>query len=195
MNNDINLNVKEVLLHSWSDKEGPIHGYGFMFELLLRNVVSTTPNPSLLEIGVWNGYSILAWDSLNIFSKIVGIDALDWKLDYEKEEIRKLKRHNFDLIVNDAYTHSMVDSLSAIYGGFDVIIDDGSHELESQIFFINEYFKLLNPNGFLICEDIYPALIPTFVDLVESLDLNIINLEHQYSTTNPNSIMIIRKKT
>jgi len=37
---------------------------------------------------------------------------------------------------------------------FDIIIDDGPHTLESQIKFINNYFKKLNKNGKLFIEDI-----------------------------------------
>ena len=37
---------------------------------------------------------------------------------------------------------------------FDIIIDDGPHTLESQIKFINNYFKKLNKNGKLFIEDV-----------------------------------------
>jgi hypothetical protein len=39
-------------------------------------------------------------------------------------------------------------------GHFDVIIDDGPHTLQSQIFAVNSYFPMLKPGGILIIEDI-----------------------------------------
>lgn len=37
---------------------------------------------------------------------------------------------------------------------FDIIIDDGPHSLESQIFFLENYLDKVKPNGLLIIEDI-----------------------------------------
>jgi predicted methyltransferase len=37
---------------------------------------------------------------------------------------------------------------------FDIIIDDGPHTLESMIFFIENYSKLLEEDGILVVEDV-----------------------------------------
>ena len=37
---------------------------------------------------------------------------------------------------------------------FDLVLDDGPHSLESQIFFVKHYSKLLKDDGILIVEDI-----------------------------------------
>ena len=188
----MNLNIKEALSTGNSDKESLIHGYGFIYELLIKSKLLKNQPLSLLEIGMFEGDSLITWDSLDIFNKIVGLDICN-NVPIATEEI--LIHNNVDLIFEDAYNINMVNTLNSIYSGFDIIIDDGSHTEEHQLFFIYEYFKLLNPNGVLVCEDIAPPTLPIFTALIDELSLNIINLTDQLPYSASDSIMIFRTNT
>ena len=55
----------------------------------------------------------------------------------------------------DGYNDTTVQKFKEeVPDGFDVIIDDGPHTLQSQVFAVNSYFPMLKPGGILIIEDI-----------------------------------------
>jgi len=63
-----------------------------------------------------------------------------------------------------------------VHGKFDVIIDDGPHSWESQVWFFKNYDTLLNDGGVLVCEDIWERHIERLASLKKELDLYIIDL-------------------
>tara|TARA_B110000261_G_C13095633_1_gene361728 strand:- start:653 stop:874 length:222 start_codon:yes stop_codon:yes gene_type:complete len=65
----------------------------------------------------------------------------------------KLNNCIFDIIdvTNDT---SIINSFNK-YGPFDIIIDDATHKFNEQIRVINQAWKYLKPNGYLIIEDIF----------------------------------------
>lgn len=99
---------------------------------------------NILEIGIKNGSSLVLWNEYFKNSIIYGIDNSDL-IGNRLDVYPRIKT-----IIQDAYRKELTNHLPL----FDVIIDDGPHTLESQIKFINNYFKKLNKNGKLIIEDI-----------------------------------------
>jgi SAM-dependent methyltransferase len=104
----------------------------------------------LLEIGNNGGGSIKLWldyfDSCNIF----GMEINRLK---ELEDLNE-QYNNVNILMGvDAYRMDSVVSMGR-RGQFDIIIDDGSHLLMHQIFFINSYKELLKPGGVLVIEDV-----------------------------------------
>jgi cephalosporin hydroxylase len=107
---------------------------------------------TLLEIGIQYGGSAVLWNDLFPKSKLVLIDNVNivhpliW--DY-------LDKDRYEFLVEDAFNVSTIEKLQTTYpSGFDIIIEDGPHTLDSQIFAIKHYSKLLKENGVLIIEDI-----------------------------------------
>jgi len=99
---------------------------------------------NILEIGIKNGSSLILWNEYFKNSIIYGIDNSDL-IGNRLDVYPRIKT-----IIQDAYRKEIINHLPL----FDIIIDDGPHTLESQIKFINNYFKKLNKNGKLIIEDI-----------------------------------------
>jgi len=109
-------------------------------------------NGSLLEIGVQYGGSSLLWHDLLDKFKILMIDNED-KLDPVVKS--KLNYNKYNYIIKDAYTKETVDICRNLHpGGFEIIIDDGPHTLESQLKCIELYLDLLKKDGILIIEDL-----------------------------------------
>lgn len=90
----------------------------------------------LLEIGVYTGGSMKLWREYFALGEIWGID---------REDNREF--FDFNFILGDAYSKETVDSLPR----FDIIIDDGSHKIEHQLWVIKNYKKKAN---MLIIEDV-----------------------------------------
>lgn len=125
---------------TYTDK-GIVHSYISVYDSLFEPYQERARN--VLEIGIEYGGSLRLWRGYFSNALITGIDIRDHLLDLDPR-IRTFKR--------DAYTHYMVDTLND--RKYDIIIDDGSHKLEDQLFVMKHYIKLLNSPGLLIIEDI-----------------------------------------
>lgn len=110
---------------------------------------------NLLEVGVQGGGSLYVWQEYFRRGQILGIDILHARavlpasraaLDWSRVTL---------FAETDAYSEAALDAASKhAPGGFDVIIDDGPHTLESQRWMARHYPRILAPGGVLIIEDI-----------------------------------------
>jgi len=108
-------------------------------------VFSNIKNVSnILEIGVCGGGGIMLWKDYFQDALIDCIDTDDYKNYVDHPRV------NF--IQKDAYSLQTIWSLPN--KTYDIMIDDGPHILSSQIFFLENYIKLLRPGGLAIIEDI-----------------------------------------
>lgn len=99
---------------------------------------------SLLEIGISSGGSLYLWSKYFSNAMIYGIDVSD-AIRPEYRNINNVKH-----IFTNAYNLNILNLLP----DFDIIIDDGPHSLESQIFSIKYYLNKLKSGGVLIIEDV-----------------------------------------
>jgi len=111
----------------------------------------------LLEIGIWHGASLRAWHDYFPSATIVGIDRGTSPLFQNESRVVTC--------CGNAYSAEM---LAALPNDFDIIIEDGSHELKDLLFVAKHYVSKLAPGGLLILEDIAEAAWAT--TLRESLD-------------------------
>ena len=126
------------------------HSYFDVYEELLSPYKDK--KGSILEIGVYRGGSLLLWSDYFKNFEICGLEVIDRVGDKVRNSLDS-NRVNFSLI--DAYNTDCITFLNEKYeNGFDVIIDDGPHTLESQLTFIELYLDLLKPDGVLIIEDV-----------------------------------------
>jgi hypothetical protein len=102
----------------------------------------------VLEIGVRSGASMKMWHEYFTSGRVIGLDNGSDILG-PRREWTVLERAEY--IVCDAYTS---DALDRVPGDFDLIIDDGPHSLESQMWAVRHWTARLRPNGYLIVEDI-----------------------------------------
>jgi precorrin-6B methylase 2 len=97
----------------------------------------------VLEIGAYNGASIVMWKEYFSNAQIFSIDNVYCPQISDRENITSL--------LGDAYSYEILKELP---NDFDIIIEDGSHKIEDMSFVVVEYVKKLKPNGILIVEDI-----------------------------------------
>lgn len=140
-----------------SDKWGP-HWYTPHYDRYFRCLKSRRLN--LLEIGVGGyeqlnggGGSLRMWKAYFRNSRIVGIDL------YDKSQ---LSEPRIDIRQCDQTDEQKLVRLSDEYGGFDIVIDDGSHVNEHVIKSFEILFPRLRPNGIYVVEDLQTAYWPTW---------------------------------
>jgi hypothetical protein len=115
---------------------------------------------NLLEIGVGGGdnttkggESLRMWKAFFPKARIVGIDIED-KTHFQEPRI--------DIRICDQTDAATLRKLSDEYGGFDIIIDDGSHINEHVIQSFVALFPLLRTNGLYAIEDTQTSYWPSF---------------------------------
>lgn len=151
--------------------------FGYAFAELLRKYENKEIN--LLEIGVNQGGAISCY--LDYFSKgtMFGIDIAN-RIEYNLHPELNSKRFNFYLGSFDNL--EIIENISQ--NKFDIIIEDGSHELDHQKRSIEIYLPFLKKDGIMIIEDIANPdqdyeYLSQFVDLnkytFEYVDLRALN--------------------
>jgi cephalosporin hydroxylase len=149
--NDLN----HLARHYRTDKWGS-HWYTQHYQRIFMPLKNRRMN--LLEIGVGGyqnsgigGESLRMWKAFFPKSRIVGIDLID-KTHFRQPRI--------DIRQCDQTDVEALKKLSAEYGGFDIIIDDGSHLNEHVIATFQILFPLLRPNGIYTVEDVQTSYWP-----------------------------------
>ena len=115
---------------------------------------------NVLEIGVGGyefsnlgGASLRMWKAFFRKSRIVGIDLHDKShLSEPRIDVRQCDQTDTEGLIR----------LSNEYGGFDIIIDDGSHMNDHVIRTFEVLFPLLRNGGIYVAEDIQTSYWPSF---------------------------------
>jgi predicted O-methyltransferase YrrM len=100
---------------------------------------------TMLEIGVWNGGSMLMYEKMLPKAKIYGIDILERPECLAKSKVitRVMRQEN----------NLALGMLALEAGGFDVIIDDGCHFTAETKSAFDTLWQHLKPGGIYIIED------------------------------------------
>ena len=136
------INQNDYIIKHGTDKEAKHKYCSAFYDNAFCDLKDKKLN--ILEIGIQNGSSLVLWNEYFKNSIIYGIDNTNFIND-RLDSYPRIKT-----IIQDAYKKELTSNLPL----FDIIIDDGPHTLESQIKFINNYFKKLNKNGKLFIEDV-----------------------------------------
>lgn len=138
------MRLEDIVDNRATDKN-TTHCYLPIYQFLFESKKETATN--ILEIGLGHGGSIKLWNDYFVNATIHCIDInTSWGIRCS------LNSPRIRIQLQDAYTeqalHTFKDEI------FDIIIDDGPHTLESMIFCVGKYSKLLKPDGILVIEDI-----------------------------------------
>ncbi len=151
--NDLTL----LAAHFGTDKWGK-HWYAQHYQRYFAPMRHRPIN--LLEIGVGGyedsaegGESLRMWKAFFSKANIVGIDICDKTQFIEKR---------IDIRQCDQTDAEALRRLSEEYGGFDIIVDDGSHLNPHVIQTFHILFPLLRPHGIYAVEDTQTSYWPTW---------------------------------
>jgi len=129
---------------------------------------------TLLEIGVLGGASLRMWRRYLPSATIVGIDS---ELEHRLPD---LGLPGVEMHVGDQSDQAFLNSLISRYGGFDVVIDDGSHIGRHIRASFDMLYPAVRPGGWYVIEDLGtsywedfeggpPGTAGTAVELVKGL--------------------------
>jgi hypothetical protein len=178
-------NVGEILLKSSTDKN-TTHRYGISYDLVFNSQYLKLNRPlKILEIGVslFGDGSVGPLSEIDYIEKYVGIDNKTYVGNNLNNKVKIYAGPEYD-----AYKKETIELIENNEGKFDIIIDDGPHSWESQEWFFENYYDLLNENGVLLCEDIHESNYNNLQVLTKKLDLYVLDLR---ANNNPNGDEII----
>lgn len=134
-----------------------VHKFGALYERHLGHLRDS--EFSLLEIGIGGegnalgGESIKTWADYFSRATIHGIDL------YDKSPLRASRIHTHVL---DQADQDGLRALWATHGGFDVVIDDGSHKCADTLRSFFALFNLMRPGGIYVIEDLQTSYWPHY---------------------------------
>jgi len=125
--------------------KGTAHSYIKTYDSLFSKYQGKDIN--ILEIGIQDGHSLTLWkEYFSSDSKIYGVDI--------QEKCKNFERDNIFVFIGDATNEQLVNDFFKNVK-FDIIIDDGSHNIGDQLVSFKLLFdKYLNEGGTYIIEDI-----------------------------------------
>lgn len=162
----------------------------------------------ILEIGVYRGGSLDMWRwYFGPRAVIVGVDI--------DERAREASAPDHVVEIGDQTDPAFLTALSEKYGPFDLVIDDGGHEMRQQIVTAETLFPLLADGGVLLTEDCHTSYWDaynggtgrpgTFIEWSKS-KVDDVNAYHQARAVDPvwtdelssvsfyDSIVVLKKK-
>jgi hypothetical protein len=104
----------------------------------------------ILEIGVYRG------GSLDMWRWYFGPEAILVGVDID-ERAREVSAPDHLVEIGDQTDPEFLRSLSEKYGPFDIVIDDGGHEMDQQIVTAETLFPLIADGGVLLTEDCHTS--------------------------------------
>jgi hypothetical protein len=104
---------------------------------------------NICEIGIWNGASLKTFQDYFPNSQIVGLDIVD-KSEFNNSRITT------QILDQGNKTHldKFVTQCKKSNIKFDIILDDGSHDVAHQQITFGKLFPILKPGGIYILEDL-----------------------------------------
>jgi hypothetical protein len=149
---------------------------------------------NLLEIGFRHGASLCLWSHYFKNGYILGLDnGCDISLVDNSANQKWIERDNITTRICDAYSLKFINSLKQ---SFDIIIDDGPHDLGSQIKCIKGYYPKLKSDGLLIIEDLLKGYFTCFFLLLVTpinCQIKIFNFRN-HKPGRDNMLFVIKKR-
>jgi hypothetical protein len=158
----MSLDLSELFNKYGSDKDR--NGYSPLYHTLFDKIKNN--NLNILEIGIGSiipdvpssmknfgldgykpGGSLRAWRDYFVNSRIIGVD-IQPDTQFSEERIETY-------LCNSIAQEDVKNLMNDLKIEFDIIIDDGCHNGNSQIFTLNNFYPYLKQNGLYIVEDIY----------------------------------------
>ncbi len=140
-----------------SGDKGTAHSY-----IDVYNKKINQPQCSLLEIGIYEGLSLLMWKDYLPNANIFGVDITDQFIMHDLSSC--------NVIIDDAtsigFSHRFDDH------SLDYIIDDGSHSLLDQLNSLAYLFQKLKSGGIYFIEDVPIQNISTLLEHLSSCKYN-----------------------
>jgi ubiquinone/menaquinone biosynthesis C-methylase UbiE len=138
------LTLNEIGLKNKSDKSSEYHDYLNLYDKYFY--AHRNKNINFLEIGILFGDSLKIFDEYFVNANITAIDI---------EDKSHLSKSNIEIIKGDQSDRNLLNGFED--NKFDIILDDGSHNMVHQQISLGALFKKLKSGGLYVVEDLHTS--------------------------------------
>lgn len=136
---------KGLILKTYDNKEIKSHNYAIFYEKYFKDL--RNKKLRILEIGSHEGKGLAAFYYFFQNAFLIGANINPFQMKFYSKRI--------DEIYIDVSSKKILENFRNYFKeGFDIIIDDASHNLRDILITLPILFKKLNPGGFYVIEDI-----------------------------------------
>jgi hypothetical protein len=140
-----NKTDKTLKIHKW-------HHYFKIYDKHFKRFIGK--NPTVLEIGVDRGGSLEMWNYyFDNKCTIYGIDINPDCLNVPE----KLQSDNIHISIGDQENRNFWQDYLKDKPKFDIVIEDGGHQMNQQIVTYEELYDNVSDNGVYLCEDLHTS--------------------------------------
>lgn len=148
---DYQTTVNDIIIDC-TDKGGH-HDYINRLYNTIFDIKNRFDKITLVEIGVHTGHSLKLWSDWFTNGNIIGIELNKNTPLPQGIAFNALNTiYDFNVIWEDAYIQTTIDMFDD--NSIDFLIEDGSHQLEHQIFTVKKWLPKLKSGGIMVIEDI-----------------------------------------
>jgi hypothetical protein len=162
--NDTNLTLSEISKKYPTDKDFTHNYYNEVYEKYFSSLRHSTK--LFCEIGIGGFSGELGWQYGNSLKVVRDYfpNAHILGLDIEQKEVNDLNRIGIEYI--DQSSREQLKTFAPKLSGYDIILDDGSHNIHDQQITFAEFFKELRSGGLYIIEDLHTSIEVNYPDKV-----------------------------
>jgi hypothetical protein len=205
---EMKKSLGEILKNNGSDKSTK-HNYSELYSMILDRYIEKEIN--IFELGIgsndttipWNmtsegkpGASLLSWLEYFPKSNVYAAD-IDPKALINTDRINSFECNQLDaLSIKNLWSNEKLKNLE-----FDIMILDGVHTYEGNMFFLNHSIHKLKRGGICIIEDIHEHHINTYRENLEELrywlptfEISLLDLHKPNEKICDNTLMFLYKK-
>ena len=141
------IQLEELAVKYNTDKAKFCHNYMPIYDALFSPIKDDVKN--VLEIGISECASIRAWRDFFTNAQIHGTDIVDYPDISLREFGERIHCHNCD----QSDRQAMIALMEKINVKFDIMIDDGDHDMNHILISLDAIFPYLKEGGLYIIED------------------------------------------
>jgi hypothetical protein len=173
VNNAEILRVKEIF-NKWGSDKSSKHNYEIIYAELKKTMHTSS---RILEIGCGSNDpeirhamspNYIPLSSLHALKEIFQTESIEGAdIDAKLEINNSFKVHYLDQFKRE----TLEEASKGFKLGFDLIIDDGVHDISANYLTLIYFYKKLNPQGKYVIEDVPPSLIESWRFLLKEFDI------------------------
>jgi hypothetical protein len=173
VNNAEILRVKEIF-NKWGSDKSSKHNYEIIYAEFKKTMHTSS---RILEIGCGSNDpeirhamspNYIPLSSLHALKEIFQTESIEGAdIDAKLEINNSFKVHYLDQFKRETLEEASKGSKL----GFDLIIDDGVHDISANYLTLIYFYKKLNPQGKYVIEDVPPSLIESWRFLLQEFDI------------------------
>jgi hypothetical protein len=183
------MTLDELALKYDTDKGSQVHNYCGIYEEIFKDIKPR----ALLEIGIYEGASLRMWRDFFPNTRIYGID-LNPDHCFNEGNIT-----SFEVDQSDPFYMNFIGSQICDINGkrpaLDIVIDDGSHDVNHQEISFIALYDRLEKNGIYVIEDLNKEKIELLRERLKGYNPEIIIAKPTVETPfDDHGLLVIRKK-